>query len=71
MVQLSQLKQVSHIKQTLKNNINFFFVVNLMCGTLSLYVRLTVVNENKRQHDQLLYSVSNKSDNIATKILEN
>jgi hypothetical protein len=33
---LSQLKQVSRIKQKLKNNLKFF-VVDFMCGTLSLY----------------------------------
>jgi hypothetical protein len=33
---VSQLKQVSRIKQKLKNNLKFF-VVNLMCGVLSMY----------------------------------
>jgi hypothetical protein len=35
---MSQLKQVSRIKQKLKNNLKMF-VVNLICGALSLYAR--------------------------------
>jgi hypothetical protein len=35
-MQPESAKEVSRIKQKLKNNWKFF-VVNLMCGTLSLY----------------------------------